>query len=112
IYACLLILFPVSVLLVEIILRLSSTSSSPIPVTALTTPPTESLSTALLSTPKSTLIFSNSFTSNSVPGQPHLAELNLTSNSASPPSALLPPPSFNLSASSPLPTDFYLLFKD
>lgn len=124
IYACLLILFPVSVLLVEIILRLSA-SSPPVPVAAFSTPPTESLSTALPSTPKSTLIFSNSFTSNSLAGQPYSpsfsAERNLTANSASPPSALLPSPSFvspsneqrfNLSTRLPLPTDFYLLFKD
>ncbi|KAH9404610.1 hypothetical protein TYRP_000436 [Tyrophagus putrescentiae] len=130
IYACLLILFPVSILMVEIILRLSamSTPAAP-PVTG--PPPTEqSLSTSLAGTPKSTVIFSNSFTSNSL-GQPYSpplssAERNWSANSisatpASPLYALLPSPSFaspsiearfNLSTRSPLPTDFYLLFKD
>lgn len=91
-----------------------------------TPPPTESLSTSLPATPKSTLIFSNSFTSNTLGEQyspPLSAEQNWSVNStpASPLYALLPSPSFaspstearfNLSTPSPLPTDFYLLFKD
>lgn len=113
--------------MVEIILRLSSMSTQPLLQS--TPPPTQSLSTSLPATPKSTLIFSNSFTSNTLGEQyspPLSAEQNWSVNSisvtpASPLYALLPSPSFaspstearfNLSTPSPLPTDFYLLFKD
>src|SRR5690349_7840669 len=111
-----LILFPVSVLLVEIILRLTTMSPA---VAVSNSPPAQTLS----ATPKSTLIFSNSFTSL---GQPFPASSvqNVSTDSifASPLpslSALLPPPTSSevnynllLTSSTPLPTDFFLLFKD
>ncbi|KAI2797660.1 hypothetical protein BLOT_014194 [Blomia tropicalis] len=129
-YACLLILFPVSVLLVEIILRLSTMSPIPIQL-ATSSPPTtnitapmnvadeiQSLLTPMSTTPKATLIFSNSFTSIDQSSS-SVRNMSVHEMFQPPLNALLPSPS-NVSntnqrfpyISTPMPTDFYILFKD